>query len=126
MEHGVATLNFRVESTPLRDDAALVELAGEVDLYTAPELKRELLHVIESGAKTVIVDLTETTFVDSTTLGVLLGGLKRLRAVDGSIILVCSDRDIRKIFEITLLDRVFPIVETRDDAIGRLDEPVAS
>jgi anti-sigma B factor antagonist len=124
LEHGVATLNFRVDSVTLRDDAALVELAGEVDLYTAPELKRELLQVIENGARTVIVDLTETTFVDSTTLGVLLGGLKRLRASDGRIILVCSDRDIRKIFEITLLDRVFPIVETRDDAIRQLDDPV--
>ena len=54
MERGVATVNFRVESSSLRDDAALVELAGEVDLYTAPELKRELLQVIENGAKTVI------------------------------------------------------------------------
>jgi anti-sigma B factor antagonist len=123
VERGVATVNFRVESTQLRGDAALVALAGEVDLYTAPELKRELLQVIEAGAKTVIVDLTDTTFVDSTTLGVLLGGLKRLRANDGRIILVCSDRNIRKIFEITLLDRVFPIVETRDEALRMLDEP---
>lgn len=122
VERGLSTMNFQVQSSTLREDASVVELAGEVDLYTAPELKQELVRVIEAGAKTVVVDLTSATFIDSTTLGVLLGGLKRLRAVDGQIILVCSDRNIRKIFEITLLDRVFPIVESRDEALLRLDK----
>ena len=117
-------MNFRVESSSPRDGVSIVELAGEVDLYTAPEVKRELLKVIEDGAQRVVVDLTETTFIDSTTLGVLLGGLKRLRAVDGEIVLVCSDRNIRKIFEITLLDRVFPIVETAEEALERGDDRV--
>jgi anti-sigma B factor antagonist len=124
VERGAATVNFGVQSSSPREGVSIVELAGEVDLYTAPEVKRELLKVIEEGAQRVIVDLTDTTFIDSTTLGVLLGGLKRLRAVDGEIVLVCSDRNIRKIFEITLLDRVFPIVETADEALERGDDRV--
>jgi anti-sigma B factor antagonist len=116
-------MNFRVQSTAIDDSASVIELTGEVDLYTAPELKQELAQVIGGGARTVVVDLTRTTFIDSTTLGVLLGGLKRLRPVGGSLLIVCSDQNIRRIFEITLLDRVFIIMETREQAlaeVGRL------
>jgi anti-sigma B factor antagonist len=76
--------------------------------------------VIGQGGKNVIVDFTNTTFIDSTTLGVLVGGVKRLRTNDGQLALVCSDRNITKIFEITGLDRVFAIYGTRDDAVSKL------
>jgi anti-sigma B factor antagonist len=68
----------------------------------------------------VIVDFTSTTFIDSTTLGVLVGGVKRLRTNDGQLSLVCSDRNITKIFEITGLDRVFSIYASRDEAVSNL------
>ena len=64
---------------------------------------------------------TNTTFIDSTTLGVLVGGVKRLRTNDGQLSLVCSDRNITKIFEISGLDRVFSIYPTRDEAVAQLD-----
>ena len=67
----------------------------------------------------VVVDFSDTTFIDSTTLGVLVGGVKRLRAQEGRLSLVCSDRNIRKIFEITGLDRVFTIYPTRDEALAK-------
>ena len=95
-------------------------LAGEVDLYTAPEFKQQLLEVITQDARHVVVDFSDTTFIDSTTLGVLVGGVKRLRTNDGQLSLVCSDRNITKIFEITGLDRVFTIFPTRADAIATL------
>jgi anti-sigma B factor antagonist len=111
-------MNFDVRTEKLSDEQFVISLAGEVDLYTAPEFKQQLLDVIDQGAKDVIVDLTSTTFIDSTTLGVLVGGVKRLRTNDGQLALVCSDRNITKIFEITGLDRVFTIYETRDAAVG--------
>ena len=113
-------MNFEIRTEQLGDDAYVISLAGEVDLYTAPELKQQLLEVIDRGAKDVVVDLTDTTFIDSTTLGVLVGGVKRLRTNDGQLSLVCSDRNITKIFEITGLDRVFTIHETRDEATATL------
>ena len=70
--------------------------------------------MIGQGAKDVIVDFSDTTFIDSTTLGVLVGGVKRLRPNGGQLSLVCSDRNITKIFEITGLDKVFPIYATRE------------
>jgi len=112
-------VNFDVQTEKVDESTYVIALAGEVDLYTAPEFKQQLLDVIAKGAKDVVVDFTNTTFIDSTTLGVLVGGVKRLRAQDGRLSLVCSDRNITKIFEITGLDRVFTIYPTRDEALAR-------
>ena len=78
---------------------------------------KAVIESIDLGAKHVIVDLTDTTFIDSTTLGVLVGGVKRLRPDGGELSVVCSDRNITKIFEITGLNRIFPIHGTRADAL---------
>ena len=110
-------MNFDINTEQLSDDAYVISLAGEVDLYTAPEFKQQLLDVIGKGAKNVIVDFSDTTFIDSTTLGVLVGGVKRLRPNGGRLALVCSDRNITKIFEITGLNKVFPIYESRAEAV---------
>jgi len=113
-------MNFDIKTEQLNDNSYVISLAGEVDLYTAPEFKQQLLEVISQGGKEVVVDFSGTTFIDSTTLGVLVGGVKRLRSSDGQLSLVCSDRNITKIFEITGLDRVFTIYPTRDEAVGAL------
>jgi anti-sigma B factor antagonist len=121
-------MNFDIKTEQLGDDAYVISLAGEVDLYTAPEFKQQLLEVIGQGGKQVIVDFSDTTFIDSTTLGVLVGGVKRLRTNDGQLALVCSDRNITKIFEITGLDRVFNIYPTRVEAVAKVksaDKPPA-
>jgi anti-sigma B factor antagonist len=110
-------MNFDIKTEQLGDDAYVISLAGEVDLYTAPEFKQQLLEVIGQGGKQVVVDFSDTTFIDSTTLGVLVGGVKRLRTNEGQLSLVCSDRNITKIFEITGLNKVFPIYESRAEAV---------
>jgi anti-sigma B factor antagonist len=112
-------MNFDIKTEKLSDHVYIISLAGEVDLYTAPEFKQQLLEVIGQDATGVIVDFTNTTFIDSTTLGVLVGGVKRLRTNGGQLSLVCSDRNITKIFEITGLDRVFSIYGTRDEAVSQ-------
>ena len=113
-------MNFDISTEQLGEGTYVIALSGEVDLYTAPEFKQQLLEVIGNGAKNVIVDFSSTTFIDSTTLGVLVGGVKRLRPNDGQLSLVCSDRNITKIFEITGLDRVFTIYPTREDAVSQV------
>jgi anti-sigma B factor antagonist len=110
-------MSFDVKTEELDEGKYVISLAGEVDLYTAPEFKQQLLDAIGRGARYVVVDFSDTTFIDSTTLGVLVGGVKRLRSSDGQLALVCSDRNITKIFEITGLDRVFTIYPTRDEAL---------
>ena len=113
-------MNFDIKTEELDSQTYVIALGGEVDLYTAPEFKQQLLEVIRQGAKDVVVDFSNTTFIDSTTLGVLVGGVKRLRTNDGQLSLVCSDRNITKIFEITGLDRVFTIYSTRNEAVDQL------
>jgi len=113
-------MNFEIKTDELGDDAYVISLAGEVDLYTAPEFKQQLLDVISQGGKNVIVDFSNTTFIDSTTLGVLVSGLKRLRLQGGQLALVITDRSILKIFEITGLDRIFSIHELRAEALDEL------
>ncbi len=113
-------MNFHIEDEAIDDTTHVIELGGEVDLYTAPEFKERMVELIESGKKQIVVDLSKATFIDSTTLGVLVGGVKRLRPAGGSLALVCTDQNITKIFEITGLDRVFPIHATRDEALAAI------
>ena len=115
-------MNFDIKTEQLANDTYAISLSGEIDLYTAPEFKQQLLDVIGQGGKEVVLDFTNTTFIDSTTLGVLVGGLRRLRAADGELTIVCSDPNITKIFEITGLDRVFDLVRTRDEALPHLSD----
>jgi anti-sigma B factor antagonist len=111
-------VNFHINDEAIDADTHVIELGGEVDLYTAPEFKERMVQVIDGGKKQIVVDLSRATFIDSTTLGVLVGGVKRLRPMGGSLALVCADQNILKIFEITGLDRVFPIHESRDEALA--------
>ena len=113
-------MNFSIQDEEIDAETHVIELGGEVDLYTAPEFKERLVQVIEDGKKQVVVDLSKATFIDSTTLGVLVGGVKRLRPTGGSLTLVCTDQNITKIFEITGLDRVFPIYGSRDEALSNV------
>ena len=100
-------------------NTAVIGLKGEVDLYTCPELKQELLRVIGAGALLVVVDLTETTFIDSTGLGVLVRGVERLNTEGGRLAVVCVDPNMVKVFEVTGLDRVFSIYASREEALAR-------
>jgi anti-sigma B factor antagonist len=86
-----------------------LSLAGEVDVYTAPKLKEVLVEEIESGCSKIVINLDDVGFMDSSGLGVLVGGLRRAKENDGAIRLVCSRENVLKIFRITGLDKVFPI-----------------
>jgi anti-sigma B factor antagonist len=116
-------VNFHIQDEEIDAQTHVIQLGGEIDLYTAPEFKERMVELIDGGKNRIVVDLSEATFIDSTTLGVLVGGVKRLRPSGGGLALVCTDQNITKIFEITGLDRVFPIHETRDEAVGAVSAP---
>ena len=107
-------LRLRTRHTP---GAIVVEVGGEVELHSAPQLREELHRVCEAGNSCIVVDLTGVSFIDSTGLGVLIGGLKRARA-RGSLSLVCPQHKVRRVFEITGLTNVFKIWNTVDEAIS--------
>jgi anti-sigma B factor antagonist len=96
----------------------VIAVSGEIDVYTAPKLREKLISLAESGSSHLIVDMEGVEFLDSTGLGVLVGGLKRVRANEGWIDLVCTQGRILRIFRITGLNKVFNIYETVSDAIA--------
>ena len=112
---------FALSEESLGDGRHVVAVRGEIDLFTAPELKKTLADAIENGATRVVVDLSETTFLDSTALGVLIGAVKRLRSRDGQLVIVNTDANIAKTFEITGLDQIFTILGDRDSAVAAVD-----
>jgi anti-sigma B factor antagonist len=99
-------------------DASLLSLRGEIDVYTAPRLRQAIIDLVEGGATRIVVDMEKVDFLDSTGLGVLVGGLKRVRVKDGSLSIVTTQDKILKIFDITGLNRVFAIHPSVDAAVA--------
>ncbi len=97
---------------------AVIRLQGEVDVYTAPKLKSTIVDLVDKGHFKIVVNLEKVDFMDSSGLGVLVGGLKRVRTHDGAIALVCTQENILKIFRITGLVKVFPIFEEETAAVA--------
>ena len=101
-----------------KDGIEVVDVEGEIDIYTAPRLRELLIDLAGKGRYQLVVNLEKVGFLDSTGLGVLVGGVKRVRAHDGSLDLVCTQERILKIFKITGLTKVFGIYQTVDQAIA--------
>jgi anti-sigma B factor antagonist len=115
---------FRIEEErPARAGVVLFVLFGEVDLHVAPELRARLAAALDEGADYLVLDLSRVTFMDSMALGILLGALKRLRPIEGELRLVVPNSDLRRIFEITLLDQVFTLNATRHEALAPFLKP---
>jgi anti-sigma B factor antagonist len=96
----------------------VVAVGGEIDVYTAPKLRDKITELVGAGVYQLVVDLEAVEFLDSTGLGVLVGGLKKVRAHDGSLRLVCTQDRLLKIFRITGLAKVFDIHESADEAVA--------
>jgi anti-sigma B factor antagonist len=105
--------------TSERGDHAILSLRGEIDVYTAPLLRQAILDLIEQNKLNVVIDMLEVDFLDSTGLGVLVEGLKRVRTRDGSFSIVATQDKILKIFDITGLNKAFPIHASVDEATGQ-------
>jgi anti-sigma B factor antagonist len=111
-ERDASPIAYGVRSEALSEGTFVVSLAGEHDLYTAPKVQEELRSVLAAGARTIVVDLTETTFVDSTMLHVLLSARNELRN-RGRLLLVTNDATVKRVFEITGVDRFFDFYRSR-------------
>jgi anti-sigma B factor antagonist len=110
-------IDFEIEDRPVREGVHLVAVAGEIDLFTAPEFKQRMSAPIDAGRSNLVVDLSQTTFIDSSSLGVLIGAHRRLKLRGGTLVVVCDNEAIAKTFKITGLDGVFTLVPSLDDAL---------
>ena len=109
-------MDLKVSDYTTDDDLTVINVEGEIDVYTAPKLREKLIDLVNKGKFHLLVDMEKVEFLDSTGLGVLVGGLKRVRAHDGSLELVCTQERILKIFRITGLTKVFGIHDSIQEA----------
>jgi anti-sigma B factor antagonist len=109
--------DFKVDIIGPDGDCAVLRIAGELDAYTAPFLRDRMRDLTAVGVRHVIADLRQVDFLDSTGLGVLVGGLKRFREHGGSLAPVVTKSSILKIFQITGLTGVLPPRSSVADAI---------
>ena len=107
-------LNINVRD---KGDARIIDLTGEVDAYTSSRFREVMVELIDDGNIRLIVSMAKVEYIDSSGLGALVGGLKRISEKDGKIVLVCDQPQVLKVFEITGLEKVFPIFPSESEAI---------
>jgi anti-sigma B factor antagonist len=101
-------------------DHSIIVLSGEVDVYSAPKLRDTIRNLVEEGRYRIVVDLEEVAFLDSTGLGVLVGGLKRVKHHQGELGIICNQERILRIFRITGLTKVFTIYPSREALLANI------
>jgi anti-sigma B factor antagonist len=111
-------MQLKVETRQAEDGVAVIALGGEVDVYTSPRLKQEMVDLLNKGTSRLVIDLSGVQYLDSTGLGVLIGGLKRARERDGDLRLICDNMRILRIFEITGLTKIFDIYSSETEALS--------
>lgn len=109
-------IDFAASDEALDGSTHLVSVRGEVDLFTAPEFKQHVSTALESGRPLVIVDLGGATFIDSSSLGVLISAHRRISRRNGRLVIACDVENILTTFRITGLDGMLEMVPTREDA----------
>lgn len=102
------------------DGTPVVCARGELDMLAAPGLGRTLTNACGKGNRSLVLDLSEATFIDSTILGVLVGASRKLENHGCTLVVVTEQPHLRRVLDLTGLVRVFPVVSTREEALAAL------
>ena len=113
-------MDIKVNVREAQGETFVVDLNGEIDVYTSPKVKDAIGDLIDKGHYNLVINLEKVRYIDSTGLGVLIGGLKRVREHGGTVNLVCTNPQIKKIFDITGLVKIFGIYDDEDAAMKAL------
>ena len=100
------------------DGTKVLDVTGEIDVYTAPQFRDAVNTVINSGQKHLVVDMTNVTYMDSSGFGALLSATRRLRPQGGTVNLVKVSSAIDRILTITRLNTVFTTYSSVEDALA--------
>jgi anti-sigma B factor antagonist len=111
--------NVRIEtSLRHRDGVPVLDVIGEIDIYTTPQFKEAVSAAIDAGKPGIVINMTQVTYMDSSGFGTLLSATKRLRPVDGGLYLSGCNEAISRMLQITRLNTIFGIYATEEDAIA--------
>ncbi len=112
-------MDIKVETKQIKN-SHIISVQGEIDVYTSPRVKETINELIEKENYNLIINLEEVRYIDSTGLGVLIGALKKVREHNGSINLICTNPQIKKIFNITGLVKIFGIFKNEEEATDNI------
>jgi len=112
--------DFHLAVEPLNDHASVVAVGGELDLSTVPALRGALTGALDRGITSLIVDLTDVTFVDSVGVGAILHTKRRLGGNGLLAVVLAPDTYARVIFDVVGADSVVEVFETRAEAVARV------
>ncbi len=99
-------------------DVSIVAIEGQLIVSNRQDLKQKMLEELEGGARKLLVDFSQTGYIDSSGLGVLVSLSKKIREQGGALRLAGLNEDLRTLFELTKLDTLFQIAETREQALA--------
>jgi anti-anti-sigma factor len=118
----VSPAPFEVKSGNLEHGVRTIFIRGELDLSTAPELENPLNQALDSGEGSVLIDLSECEFIDSTGIALIVRAWQRLESGEnGRALVICSQNEqVRRVLEITGLELSIPVHTTRDEAIAAM------
>lgn len=111
-------MRFHIDQRSPREGVTVISVQGDSDLFTSPKLREAMAEALDRGTSRLVIDLSESSALDSTALGVLVGGKKRAMAKGGDVRLVCPSERTRRIFVLTALDAVFKITGTVEEALA--------
>jgi len=117
-------MNFKISERTLEAGQIVLDISGEVDVLTAPLLKDAIIGQVTKGASQIIINLEAVDYLDSTGLGTLIGGLKRTREAKTRLSIAGMNSRIRRLFDITGIDKIFVIHDTVADAVAYAEENV--
>lgn len=104
----------------------VIDLNGEVDAYTSARFREVMIDLIDDGGANMVISMEKVEYIDSSGLGALVGGLKRASEKNGKIMIVCNSPQVQKVFQITGLERVFPLFDAEIDAVNAIAEKMES
>jgi anti-sigma B factor antagonist len=113
-------IDFGLVEEPVDERTHVVSLRGEIDALTAPKLGSRLFGLAEEGARGVVIDLSDVTFMDSTGIGVLMNSLRHMNLRRCAMVLVCPTERVLRPFQVTGLASHLTIFESREQALGCL------
>jgi len=111
--------NIRLESEIVEIGGVdVLKLRGEIDVYTAPDLKVAVTGMVTEGVNHLVIDMTQVSYMDSSAFGVLLSALKTVKPLGGSVNLAGCSPSVEKILGLTKLDTIFILHKTLEDAVA--------
>lgn len=113
-------MNLKIEKLEV-NSALVIVIKGEIDLYSSPVVRKQILETIDNKIPVILVDMNQVTYMDSSGVATLVEGYKQCNQYNGRFLLSGVQPEVRQVFELTRLDSVFPMYKDRQSALADMD-----